>query len=271
MPDVLSPASGREAFTALKDRIVATAPNKGRAIALSEAARRGVELAGLLAGPEVARRLPFLEATGLVPDLANDLRLASHALFYRASIREHIPMANGAGPRVPVELWDAVLALRRDLLDTLSFGLRADARAQEVLARVRPGNGYLDHAQDLATLADLAREHAAFLVATMPGHFDPTSADTAESLAGTMLDALGFTKDDVADDLDQRAWALFRALFGEAHAALTFLWRNESDGLGPVPTLGTRAGPQRPRSVAVPTALDAAAPAAPAAPPAPAA
>jgi len=40
--DVFSPASGSEAFGALKDRISATPPNKNRNIALSEASRRVV-------------------------------------------------------------------------------------------------------------------------------------------------------------------------------------------------------------------------------------
>ena len=258
MPDVLSPASGREAFTALKDRIAATKPNKTRTITLSEAARRGVELAGLLVGPDVASQLASLEATGLLPGLADDLRLASHAIFYRASIREHIPTATGLGPRVPVELWDEVLVVRRDLLDTLSFGLRSDARAQDVLARVRPGNGYLDHAQDLTTLADLAREHATAFVAAMPGHFDPASIATAEVLSTAMLDELGLTKDEVADDLDQRAWSLFQSLFGEARAALTFLWRNEPESFDRVPTLGTRrTTPQTPRAPAEPLVHEA--------------
>ena len=258
MPEVLSPASGREAFTALKDRIAATPPNKTRTIMLSDAARRGVELAGLLGGADVSSHLPDLEATGLLPGIVEDLRLASHALFYRASVREHLPTPSSAGPRVPVELWDEVLMVRRDLLDTLGFGLRADPRAQDILARVRPGSGYLDHAQDLSTLADLAREHATALVTAMPGHFDPASIDRAETLATTMLDALGLTKDDVADDIDQRAWSLFLSLFGEARAALVFLWRNDPESLDRVPNTGNRRPPARPGRVpAEPTTPEA--------------
>jgi hypothetical protein len=257
MTEQLSPATGLEALNTLKDRIAATTPLRTRAITLADAARRGIEVAGFLALPAVASRLSGLEAAGLPSGLANDLRLASHALFHRASLREHVTPTAPSAARVSVELWDAVTTLRRDLLDALTFGLRANPQVQEVLARVRSGGGYLDNAQDLATLGLLASEHADFLKASMPGHFDASMADRAAARSSAMLEALGVKADDAIDDADQRLWGLFVALYNEARAALAFVWRAEPERLERVsPLAGKRAAasPARPATPAGPSA-----------------
>jgi hypothetical protein len=254
MQDTLSPTHARAAFDQLAARIASTPPNRNRAIPMGEAARRGIELANLVAAPELAGPLTHLTAAGLTPNLAADLRLVALALFHRASVREHTAPPPATAARVPVSLWDEVLVVRRDLLDTLGFGLRHDAQVQDTLSRVRAGRGYLDHAQDLATLADLARTHAAALGASLPGHFDPNTPARAAALADAMLEALGVVHEAAADETDWRTWGLFTRLFAEARIALQFLWRDDPARLERIPNLQFRRGQSASSGNATPAA-----------------
>jgi hypothetical protein len=248
-PDGYSPTTGAEAFAGLTARIHAQSPVRARTLPFAEASRRGMALAAQLALPEVTELLPKLEVAGLATNLRADLRAASLALFHRASLLASSPTRSPSSARIPVTLVDEVLGLRRRLLDILAFALADNADVTDTLGRIRSGSGYLDSAQDLISLADLVRAHAARLASAVPLHYHPGLADDAERLSAQMLESLaGGSPTEPSEDIDQRLWGLFTQFFHEARAALTFIWRAQPDKLDTVPTLGAVRRPAPPRA-----------------------
>jgi len=262
VPVDYSPTTGAEAFATLMVHLGNETPLRWRAIGLAEAAERGTRLAKLLTDPGVAQNVASLEGTDLdpsaavQPDIAKRLRDVSHALYYRASLKKGTPAEVSSNTRVPVALWDEVIRLRRDLIETLTFAFRGDAEVEAVLALVRPGGGYHDHAQDLSILADLAQKHADTLGRMVPGFFEAADVTRATHLATAMLDAIAETSDEARDDTDQRLWSLFFRTFKDGQECLDFIWRRDPAKLSQIPRLvaGRRSATQPGDSPATPEA-----------------
>lgn len=249
-PADYSPISGAEAFAALMPQLADETPTPARGITLTEAAVRGMQLAKLLdseAVKENVRTLTsaiFAHGPSVGAGLSQRLRDISHALYYRGLHKKGSPAAPTSNARVPVELWDEVQRLRRDLLDNLTFVFRGVAEVEAALALIRPGAGYFDHANDLALLAELAKTHSDMLARTLPTVFNANDAKRARHLATAMLEVLTNPSDAQRDDTDQRLWSLFTRHFRDAVACLAFIWRHSPELSAQLPNLGnTRRTP----------------------------
>ncbi|MBI5479039.1 MAG: hypothetical protein HY906_09295 [Deltaproteobacteria bacterium] len=143
-----------------------------------------------------------------------------------------------AETRPPAPLLERCRELKVEMLEGLGYALRADQPAQRILSDIRRGTGYLDLADDLQRLADLA--HVRFAAIEHRCDLTRGHVDEARKLGSQLMETISTPQPkDLSQwaDLRVRAWTRVCRNYEEVRAAAAYIHRHDPERFAAYPSL----------------------------------
>jgi hypothetical protein len=134
-----------------------------------------------------------------------------------------------------LELWKekspALYALRKDIIDHLSFAFRKDERLMDQIAAIEDGDTHADAIEDLARLAVLGTQNLELVQAI---NYDATRFENASTMASEMSGVLSAAngylyRDDERKLVRDKAYTLLKEVVDEIRDYGQFAFRNDPE------------------------------------------